>query len=66
MHSKVASENLATCKQCYGQQHASAVLRFVYVQLYKHSSEAAVTDDVDYRQVQLEQGIVHCIAMLED
>jgi len=35
------------------------------VQIYKRSSEAAVTDNADYRQVQLEQSVVHCIALLE-
>ena len=38
----------------------------VVVQLQNRWSEAAVTDDVGGRQVQLEQGVMHCIVLLED
>ena len=72
MHSKVVKNlkvaSKEACQTCYGHQHASAYSRMlcVFVQLYKRCSGAAVAADVGNRQVQLEQGIVHCIVLLED
>ncbi len=45
------------------QQHHCELC--VFVQLYKRCSKAADTGNVDYRQVQLEQGFALCIALLE-
>ncbi len=72
MHSKVVKFlKVASKEPCHLLWAAACISMIVNCghkvpQLYKRRSEAAVTGNVGYRQVQLEQGIVHCIVLLED